>query len=67
MHMNDLEFNNVALPAEIDTSTKPTSLDPDGTHKHSDSKSTICFSFTSALFYLNYLLSSIVYCITSDI
>ncbi|XP_048532383.1 SCAR-like protein 1 isoform X2 [Triticum urartu] len=36
VHMNDLEFNNVALPAEIDTSTKPTSLDPDVTHKHSD-------------------------------
>ncbi|KAF7075676.1 hypothetical protein CFC21_080434 [Triticum aestivum] len=36
VHMNDLEFNNVALPAEIDTSTIPTSLDPDVTHKHSD-------------------------------
>lgn len=64
VHMNDLEFNNVALPAESNTSTTPTSLDPDGTHKHPDSKSTICFSFISPLFYLNFLFSSVVYCIT---
>ncbi|KAM3279389.1 hypothetical protein ACQJBY_046624 [Aegilops geniculata] len=34
--MNDLELNNVASPAEIDRSTTPTSLDPDGVHKHLD-------------------------------
>ncbi|KAE8808900.1 SCAR-like protein 1 [Hordeum vulgare] len=36
VHMNDLEFNNVAHPAEIYTSTTPTSLYPDGSHKHLD-------------------------------
>ncbi|KAM3261615.1 hypothetical protein ACQJBY_052351 [Aegilops geniculata] len=32
----DLKFNNVAVPAESNMSTTPTSLDPDGTHKHPD-------------------------------
>ncbi|KQK12485.1 SCAR-like protein 1 [Brachypodium distachyon] len=34
LHMNNLELGNVVFPEENNTSTTPTSLDPDGVHKH---------------------------------